>query len=154
MAALEWTEIASRLADAKNYWLHTTSLTGAPNAVPVWGVTVEDVLYFYTERTTIKARNLAHDSRVVIHLESGADVVIVHGQLVDRGRPSSHPVVVEAFDVKYHLPDERPFVPSSDPAFDVLYSLLPRRALTWSLPDTEASTRRWTASSTGGRRAP
>jgi hypothetical protein len=140
---VEWIEIVVRLADAKNYWLHTTSRTGAPDATPVWGVTVEDILYLYSDRSTVKARNLERDPRVVIHLESGAEVVIVHGRLVDLGRPTVLPAVVEAFDRKYCQPVERPFLPSSDPTFDVLYSLEPRRALMWSLPDTEASTRRW-----------
>jgi hypothetical protein len=141
--SVEWIEVVGRLADAKNYWLHTTSPTGAPNAVPVWGVAVEDVLYFYSERSTVKARNIDRDHRVVIHLESGSDVVIVHGLLVDRGRPMDHAAIVKAFDQKYLRPAEKPFLPSADPAFDVLYSLEAQRALMWSLPDTEASTRRW-----------
>jgi hypothetical protein len=106
-------------------------------------VAVEDDLYFYSERSTVKARNLERDPRVVVHLESGADVVIVHGRLADQGRPADHRVVVEAFAQKYHEPVEIPFLPSSDPAFNVLYSLEPHRALLWSLPDSEASTRRW-----------
>jgi hypothetical protein len=140
---LEWTDVVRRLAAAKIFWLHTTGPSGAPDAAPVWGVTVEDVLYFYSERSTVKARNLQRDPRGVVHLESGVDVVIVHGRLVDRGRPGDHRVVVEAFAQKYVESAEIPFLPSSDPAFDVLYSLDPRRALLWSLPDTEASTRRW-----------
>lgn len=143
MDSVEWNEIAARLAAAKNYWLHTTSPTGAPDAAPVWGVIVEDTLYVYSERSTVKARNLERDPRVVIHLESGADVVIVHGRLVDLGPPGALKAVVEAFDQKYPQPAERPYLPSSDPTFDVLYSLEPRRAFMWSLPDTEASTRRW-----------
>ncbi len=143
-----------RLADAKNYSLHTTRATGAPDAVPVWGVKVADILYIYSERSTVKARNLERDPRVVIHLESGADVVIVHGRFVDLGLPTDHPEVVEAFDRKYCHPVERPFLTSSDPAFDVLYSLEPRRALMWSPPDTEASTRRLRSDQRGDPRAP
>lgn len=143
MDNVEWIDIVARLADAKNYWLHTTSPTGAPDAAPVWGVTLDDILYVYSERSTVKARNLARDPRVVIQLESGSDVVIVHGRLADLGPPEVLKAVVEAFDRKYCQPAERPFLPSSDPAFDVLYSLEPRRALMWSLPDTEGSTRRW-----------
>ena len=48
---------------------------------------------------------------------------------------------IDVFDSKNWV--KIPFLPSSDPAFDVLYSLEPGRALLWSLPDTEASTRRW-----------
>jgi Pyridoxamine 5'-phosphate oxidase len=128
---------------AKVFWLHTTGQTGAPDVAPVWGAMADEVLYFYSERSTVRVRNLELDARAIVHLESGADIVIVHGRLVDRGLPTDHPLVVRAFDRKYDGLEERPFLPSSDPAFDVLYSLQPRRALTWSLPDTEASTRRW-----------
>jgi hypothetical protein len=144
MDSVNWSEVVERLAPAKNYWLHTTNPAGAPDATPVWGVTVDDVWYFYTARSTVKARNIEHDPKAVVHLESGADVVIVHGRLVDLGQPTDHAAVVDAFDQKYDRPDERPFLPSSDLAFNVLYSLEPRRALLWCLPDTEASTRRWT----------
>jgi hypothetical protein len=36
--ALSWPEVAARLAAARNYWLCTTTLSGAPHAAPVWGV--------------------------------------------------------------------------------------------------------------------
>ena len=78
---LTWTEIAERLSDAHSYWLHTTGETGTPNATPVWGVVAQGVLYHYTESRTLKARNLVHNPRVVVHLESASDVVIVHGDL-------------------------------------------------------------------------
>jgi hypothetical protein len=145
MQKAEWSEVAARLAGARHYWLHTTNPSGAPDASPVWGVVVDDALYFYTERSTVKARNLQVDPRVVVHLESGADVVIVHGRVLDLGRPAQHAALLVEFASKYDQPDEVPFLPSSDPSFDALYSLVPNRALLWSLPDTEASTRRWAA---------
>jgi hypothetical protein len=138
--------VAGRLAGAHYYWLHTTNHTGAPDASPAWGVVRDEVAYFYTDRSTVKARNIVNDPRAVVHLESAAEVVIVHGRLVDLGHPMQHPRVIQAFAEKYDEPDEVPFLPSSDPVFDVLYAFAPDRALLWSLPDTEASTRRWTVS--------
>ena len=146
----QWGEVAGRLAGARIYWLHTTNPTGAPDASPVWGVVVDGVLYFYTERSTVKARNMRLDPRVVVHLESGADVVIVHGQAADLGRPGQHPALVAEFAQKYDGPDEVPFLPSSDPSFDAMFSLVPSRALMWSLPDSEATIRRWTAPAGAG----
>ena len=110
----------------------------------MWGVVVDESLFCYTTRTTVKARNLARDPRVVINLKSGGDVLIVHGRVADLGRPTDHPSVIRAFAEKYDQADERPFLPSSDLGFDVLYRIEPARALLWSLPDTEASTQRWT----------
>jgi nitroimidazol reductase NimA-like FMN-containing flavoprotein (pyridoxamine 5'-phosphate oxidase superfamily) len=145
MQGLQWKEVADRLAEARVYWVHTTGPGGTPNATPVWGVELREVLYFYTHSGTVKARNLEQNPSVVVHLESGSDVVLVHGRFLYMGHPSQHPDVVEVFEKKYDRPEERAFLPSSDPMFDVLYSLEPRRALTWTLPDSEASTRRWSA---------
>ncbi len=140
---LTWEEVADRLVPARNYWLHTTDPAGGPQVTPVWGAVVENRLYHYSLRRTVKARNLRHNSRVAVHLESGADVVIVYGTLADVGRPVPTSDVVRAFALKYDRPDERPFLPGTNPVFDVLYRLIPGRALLWSLPDSEASMRRW-----------
>jgi hypothetical protein len=144
--ALSWEDVAGRLTTARLYWLHTTTASGAPHAAPTWGVVMDAALYVYTFRSSLKSRNLARDPRVAIHLESGADVVIVHGRLRDLGHPRDHAAVLDAFAAKYDEPWERPFLPANDAAFDVLYVLAPERATTWTLPDSEASTRRWTAS--------
>jgi hypothetical protein len=106
---------------------------------------VDDVVYHYSERQTVKARNLRLNPRVALHLESGAEVVIVYGTLADVGRPRDAEDVIAAFAAKYDHPDERPWLPGSNPVFDVLYRLVPRRALVWALPDTDASMRRWVA---------
>jgi hypothetical protein len=143
MTALTWDEIVARLASHRIYSLHTTSPTGAPQASPVWGVVVQERFYVYTERSTVKARNVARDPRVLVHLEDGGNVLIVHGTLADLGRPANEPAVIAAFDRKYDEDWERPFLPHNDPAFDVLYLLQPERATTWTLPDSAASTRRW-----------
>ena len=55
-------------------------------------------LYLYSERSTVKARNLAADPRVVVHLESGEDVLIVRGTAEDVGAPAAVPAVVAALD--------------------------------------------------------
>ena len=39
----------------------------------------DHIVFQYSERRTVKARNLAADPRVVVHLESGEDVVVVRG---------------------------------------------------------------------------
>jgi nitroimidazol reductase NimA-like FMN-containing flavoprotein (pyridoxamine 5'-phosphate oxidase superfamily) len=140
-----WSDIASRLADERSYWLGTTRPNGSPHVAPVWGAVVDDQLYLYTERRTAKARNLAADGRCVIHLPSAEDVVIVHGSLRDVGTPGAWPEILAALDRKYTLSEDVPYLPSSDPAFDVLYLLEPTSALLWSIPDFEGTQRRWMA---------
>jgi len=141
---VSWPEVAARLAAARNYWLCTTTASGAPHAAPVWGVVSGQVLYLYSERRTIKARNLAADPRVVVHLESGEDVVIVRGTATDLGTPAQVPEVVAALSAKYTGADDRQFLPDADPDFDVVYAISPQSALMWRLADYQASQCRWT----------
>lgn len=138
-----WSDIAKRLSYARNYWLATTDLAGAPHVTPVWGAVVAETLYLYSTRTSVKARNLERDCRAAVHLESGDSVCIVHGDVVDDGHPSRHPQIVEALASKYDQPSDQDYLPSSDPSFDVLYELRPRRAMLWSLEDYEGSQLRW-----------
>ena len=140
---LSWAEVAARLAAARSYWLCTTTRSGAPHAAPVWGVVVGGSLYLYTERRTVKSRNLAADPRLVVHLESAQDVLIVRGTAEDIGTPAQVPEVVAALSAKYPSEEDRPYLPAADPAFDVVYAIRPRSARMWRLPDFEGSKRRW-----------
>jgi len=142
---LSWPEVAARLAAARNYWLCTTTPSGGPHAAPVWGVVTGQVLYLYSERRTVKARNLVADPRVVVHLESGEDVVIVRGTAKDLGTPAQVPDVVAALAAKYTGEDDRQYLPDADPDFDVVYAISPQSAMMWRLADYEASQRRWTS---------
>jgi Pyridoxamine 5'-phosphate oxidase len=141
--SLSWPEVAARLAAARSYWLCTTMPSGVPHAAPVWGVVMNRALYLYSERRTVKARNLAADPRVVVHLESADDVVIVRGTAEDLGTPAQVPAVVAALSAKYTSQEDRQYLPDADPAFDVIYAIRPRSAMMWRLPDYEGSQRRW-----------
>ena len=103
------------------------------------------VLYLYSERRTVKARNLAADPRVVVHLESADDVVLVRGTAEDLGTPAQVPEVVAGLSAKYTGEGDRRYLPDADPAFDVVYAISPQSAMMWRLPDYEGSQRRWTS---------
>jgi PPOX class probable F420-dependent enzyme len=142
-ATMTWAEIAGLLSAPRQYWLSTTTPSGAPHAAPVWGVVTEETLYFYSQRNTVKARNLAADPRAVVHLESGEDVLIVRGLLDDVGAPAEVRYVVAALSAKYARPEDQQYLPSNDPDFDVVYALRPQSAMAWRLDDYAASQRRW-----------
>jgi hypothetical protein len=143
---MDWAEIATRLAPARNYWLGTTTASRAPHVAPVWGVVVDGQFYMYSERRTAKAENIVRDPRIVVHLESAEHVVIVYGRMIDMGRPMDVPAVVSALKVKYDAPGDDQYLPSADEDFDVLYLLQPERALLWELLDYNGSQRRWSSS--------
>jgi Pyridoxamine 5'-phosphate oxidase len=118
---------------------------GAPHAAPVWGMVTGHILYLYSERRAVKARNLAADPRVVVHLESGEDVVIVGGTAEDLGTPADAPEVVAALSAEYVGEGDRQYLPDADPDFDVVYAVRPESAMMWRLADYEASQYRWTS---------
>jgi Pyridoxamine 5'-phosphate oxidase len=138
-----WTYFADRLAPARSYWLATSGADGAPHVAPIWGLLLDGRFYFYSERHTVKARNIVHDPRVVVHLESADDVVIVHGRADDLGHPVGHPGVVDGLSGKYSGLEDPQDLPSGNPAFDVIWALAPEYALSWDLADYVGSQRRW-----------
>jgi hypothetical protein len=111
----------------------------------VWGVVIDDVLYLYSERRTLKSRNLAADPRVLVHLENAEDVVIVRGTAEDIGTPAEVPAVVAGLSAKYTGEEDKQYLPAADPDFDVVYAIRPQSAKMWRLKDYEGSQRRWTA---------
>ncbi|MGX7678858.1 pyridoxamine 5'-phosphate oxidase family protein [Jatrophihabitans sp. DSM 45814] len=144
---VSWQLILSRLSSQRSYWLSTVAGDGSPHVAPIWGAVTEDAFYFYTERSTVKARNLAKDSRVALHPADAEEVVIVHGLARDLGYPGTRPEVVAAFSAKYTRPGDAAFLPMADPSFDVLYLLVPDRAMLWQLDDYEGAQQRWRSDS-------
>lgn len=124
-------------------WLSTTGADGAPHAAPVWTAVADGTAHVFTSRGTRKARNIAGDPRVVVHLPDAEDVLIVEGRLRDLGGPGDAPSAVAAFAAKYVDPDDRAYLPGEDPSVDVLYALEPERALAWRLADFDGSQQRW-----------
>jgi nitroimidazol reductase NimA-like FMN-containing flavoprotein (pyridoxamine 5'-phosphate oxidase superfamily) len=96
---------------AKVYWISTVDPKGRPHATPVDGLWIDDRLYFGGSPATRRNRNLAANSAVCVHLESGSEVVILHGE-ADELRSISHDLAVrlsEASFQKYaygHKPEE------------------------------------------------
>ena len=85
---LPWSWATARLEAALNYWFATTRPDGRPHAMPAWAVWLDDSLYFEGSPATRRARNLAENPQVSVHLESGDEVVILEGRAGTRPRPS------------------------------------------------------------------
>jgi nitroimidazol reductase NimA-like FMN-containing flavoprotein (pyridoxamine 5'-phosphate oxidase superfamily) len=94
---LPWSWAEQRLRDAWRYWVVTVSDDGAPHAMPVWAVWLDDALWFSTGGRSRKARNLRAEPRCVVHTE-GPDVVVVHGTAELHADASA---MLDAYRVKY-----------------------------------------------------
>lgn len=143
-APISWDEVVANLESSRNYWISTTCADGSPHATPVWGVFIEGVPHFYSERTALKAKNLALRSNIVFHSESGDEVTIVNGVVDDLGDPSDTPDVVSAFVAKYNEPGDADYLPVPDSGY-AIFAVRAVTALNWSLEDFDGSQRRWTS---------
>ena len=120
--------------------------------MPVWGLWLgapADVLggslAFSTDPTSLKARNLLRDPRIVIHLESGDDVVVLAG----RARTlevNADAELVAAFVLEY----DRKYSVQVEPGPEFgLYALSPDVVLSWQEVDFPNTATRWTRSAGG-----
>ncbi len=133
---LPWSHAVERLEKARNYWIVTATPDGTPHAMPVWGFFIDNALYWGTGRETRKWRNLARNPRVVVHLESGDDVIIVEGEaqeVLEANEPELFAKLKAASQKKYGM-----WMPL-DPKKHVAVRVIPRKVLAWSeqgMPDT------------------
>jgi hypothetical protein len=146
MATLGWDEVVARFGAAQNWWVATSGPAG-PHSVPVWGVVTDDVLRFYGEPGTVRSRNLAADPRLVVHLESGSSVLIVHGTVVIGPPAGQDAGVCAAYAAKYTDLTDLEYLPDAEGMADaLLFSVMPTRALAWTLGGDDLMTpRRWPA---------
>jgi general stress protein 26 len=101
---LPWSHATERLERSRNYWICTTRPDGHPHAMPVWGIWLEDALYFSTGRTSRKGQNLARNPAVSVHLESGDDMVALEGkasEVCDKGTLAK---LSASYRAKYQMP--------------------------------------------------
>lgn len=77
---LPWQYVEERMTQARNYWIGTANAKGRPAVSPVWGVWLNRHLYFDGSPETRRGRNIRQNSQVVVHLESGDQVIILEGK--------------------------------------------------------------------------
>jgi hypothetical protein len=133
---MSWQWVERQLVGARSYWVCTTRDDGRPHAMPVWGVWVDGAFLFSTDPSSVKGRNLAARPDVVVHLESGDEVVVLEGRAA--AMSAAHVTAfVDGCEVKY---GER--LDPANPAFG-LYELAPQRVLAWREADFPASATRF-----------
>ncbi len=77
---LPWSWAVERLTRSHDYWLATTWLgRGSPHVMPVWGVWLNDALWFSSGLRSRKAQNLAHDDRCVLTTDDARNPVVIEG---------------------------------------------------------------------------
>jgi hypothetical protein len=94
--------------------------------MPVWGVWLEGRFLFSTGPRTRKARNIAENPLAVVHLESGAELVVVEGavrQVSDSGAVNDF---LAAYNPKYGWT-----FTADDFRSGGLFEIRPQKAFAW-----------------------
>jgi hypothetical protein len=138
---LLWQHVSEQMAKAHNYWIGTARPDGRPHATPVWGVWVDETFYFSMGPRSVKARNLAANPALVVHLESGDDVVVLEGvgESISALDPALFERIADQYAAKYN--GFRPEPPSAETPFVALRC---RVAFGWLETDFVRSATRWT----------
>lgn len=134
---LAWGDTVRKIEQARNYWICSTRPDGRPHAMPVWAVWHDGALYFGTGDQSQKARNLAIQPAVVVHLESGDDCVIVEGVAVEAASPGMD-ALDAAYEAKYGLTLSQGLEGGG-----ILFAVRPRKAFAWLETDFVNSATRW-----------
>ena len=131
---IPWHDVNERLQDARNYWVATANQQARPHAVPTWGVWIDNI--FYTEGGGRKIHNLRANPAVVVHLESGDQVVIVEGTAAEISQPVR--TLFERIDADYarkygYKPSDNLSGPDDVPYPDGgLFGIQPRVVFAWT----------------------
>jgi hypothetical protein len=129
---LDWAHARKRLEESRNYWLATADAGGGPHAVPVWGAWLDEKLYFDGGPETRHMRNVTANPGIVVHLESGEDVVIVQGTAAAASVPDL-PLTTRVSDAYRSKYGESGYAPKPDSWDDGgLWVVRPRVAFAWT----------------------
>src|SRR5437868_14690196 len=77
---LPWSWARERLERSHDYWVATVGADGRPHVSPVWGVWIDDALWFSCSPGSRKARNLAADPRCTATTDNALEPVILEGR--------------------------------------------------------------------------
>jgi hypothetical protein len=130
---IEWAAVETRLAEARNYWLITASPAGRPHAAPLWGLWHDGSFFFSTDTQSRKAENIDRNNSVVVHLESGDEVVILEGT----AQRATDNAALESLDAAYRRKYGFPFIGNP------IYRVDVKVAFAWSESDFVESATRW-----------
>lgn len=134
-----WSDVTRRIAQGRTWWVATTRPDGRPHVQPVWGVIVDDRMLFSTDPRSRKARNLAANPAIVVHLDSGDEVVIVEGVARRLAAAEVPPGFTATYLAKYDVE----VVPTDDDPRYGFYEIVPEVAMSWGEADFVESVVRW-----------
>lgn len=98
---LPWSWARERLARSHDYWVATVRPDGRPHVMPVWGVWLDEALWFSSSGGSRKARNLAANPQCAITTDNASEPVVIEGAAILVRERSAIAGFVAATNQKY-----------------------------------------------------
>jgi PPOX class probable F420-dependent enzyme len=96
-------EVSGALAEASYIYLTTYSPSGKPGTVPTWCWFHEGAVYFTTKRASLKARRIARDGHVTVHVGRKDGPAFAGDAALVEDRPDLETSILEAYRRKYWI---------------------------------------------------
>lgn len=138
---LPWAWAVERLSRSHDYWVTSVWPDGRPHTMPVWGVWLDDALWFSSSLGSRKARNLAADPRCTVATDHAQEPVVVEGHAVIVRDLAAIERFLEQSNAKYVTSYELDFL---DPDQNATIRVTPARAIGLVEADFTGSPTRWT----------
>lgn len=130
-------DVFGRINDARSWWIVSVRPDARPHAAPVWGLALDEAIIFSSGPSATKSRNMAANPNVIVHLESGDEVVIVEGAVQVLTHAELPDGYADTYNTKYEV--ELDF---TDPGFR-FYQVIPSKIMAWDESDFAATAARW-----------
>ena len=137
---LPWSWAVDRLERSHDYWVATIRPDGRPHVMPVWGIWLEDAVWFSSSRGSRKARNLDANPNCTITTDNAYEPVIVEGAGVGFTDLSTITRFVAAINQKYTTDYSVDFF---DPDRNACFQVRPTWAFGLTESDFTGSPTRW-----------
>lgn len=137
---LPWSWATERLTRSHDYWVATVRPDGSPHVMPVWGVWLDEAVWFSSGRRSRKARNLERDPRCTVSTDDAQEPVVVDGRAERRTDRAERRAFLDALNAKYDAHISEDFL---DPEGNGSYRVIPDRVFGLLEADFEGSPTIW-----------
>lgn len=134
---MTWDWVQAQMEKSQNYWICTVRPDGRPHAAPVWGVLMDNLVYFGTDAASRKGRNIQANPNLIVHLESGIECVIIEGLAEKVSDAAVFERIAPIYSAKYKPHGYEPT--AEELASSEMYRVHPQVVMAWletSFPET------------------
>lgn len=132
---LTWDWVDERVQTSLRYWICSIRPDCVPHVRPLWGVYLDETLYFDGRYQSRWFRNLSANPIVTVHLEDANDAVILEGRVEITEGIELAQRIADAYAIKYP-----PYAPDPDPGGFALHI---HQVYAWRGGDVENTATRW-----------